>query len=83
MLVEFLGATFTEIDGVREYSPRGKIFINPDRVNAVYDHCIITGNNQIRVMETIDEIKEKLGMTGLAAIEKHYWKNLEVRDGRP
>lgn len=77
ILIEFEGASVSVLDGVKEYTPRGKIFINPDRVQAIYDHTIITGDNQIRVMEDIDKIRMKLGMTGKLAIENGLWK--EVR----
>ena len=63
MFVTFMGAS-TEIDDdgkILEYTPRGKVVINVARINAVYDHTILTGGHKIRVMETLEEIREKIG----------------------
>lgn len=60
-MVIFEGATMTlDDDGKREYTPRGPIWVNPSAVAAVYDHTILTGVHQIRVMETQEEIVRKL-----------------------
>lgn len=63
MFVTFMGAA-GEIDDdgkILEYTPRGEVVINVGRINAVYDHTILTGGHKIRVMETLDEIRQKIG----------------------
>ena len=62
MFVTFQGAS-AEIDDdgkIIDYVPRGEVVINVGRINAVYDHTILTGGHKIRVMETLDEIRRKL-----------------------
>ena len=62
MFVTFMGAS-TEIDDdgkILEYTPRGKVLINVARINAIYDHTILTGGHKIRVMETLEEIRDKI-----------------------
>ena len=62
MFVTFMGAS-TEIDDdgkILEYTPRGEVVINVGRINAIYDHTILTGGHKIRVMETLDEIRQKI-----------------------
>ena len=59
---QFMGAS-TEIDDdgkILEYTPRGKVLINVARINAIYDHTILTGGHKIRVMETLEEIRRKI-----------------------
>ena len=82
-LIEFMGASVEGSGEDKVYTPRGVIFVNPDWVNAFYDHHIITGNNSIRVMEDAADICRKLsGSTPLdvrvrmAAIEKDVFKDL-------
>ena len=62
MFVTFMGAaTSIDDDGkVLEYTPRGKVVINVARINAVYDHTILTGGHKIRVMGSMEEILEKI-----------------------
>ncbi len=60
-MVKFVGATMTlDDDGNREYTARGPIWINPAMVAAVYDHTILTGVHQIRVMEELPVIVARL-----------------------
>ncbi len=59
---QFMGAS-TEIDDdgkILEYTPRGEVVINVGRINAIYDHTILTGGHKIRVMETLEEIRRKI-----------------------
>lgn len=81
-LVEFMGASVEGSDEDKVYTPRGAIYINPDRVNAFYDHHILTENNNIRVMEDAAEICRKLrdippldDRVRMAAIEKEIFRN--------
>ena len=63
MLAAFQGAA-TEIDDdgrIIGYIPRGEIIVNVALINAAYDHTILTGGHKIRVMETLEEIRHKLG----------------------
>ena len=55
-LVELHGATYDESSGDREYKERGRVWINPDRIECVYDHTVMLRENKIRVMETGEEI---------------------------
>ncbi len=62
MFVTLMGAA-TDIDDdgkIVEYTPRGKVVINVGRINAIYDHTILTGGHKIRVMETLEEIQWKI-----------------------
>ena len=62
IFVSFMGAA-TDIDDdgkIVEYTPRGKVVINVGRINAIYDHTILTGGHKIRVMETLEEIQWKI-----------------------
>lgn len=62
MFVTFMGAA-TEIDDdgkILQYTPRGEVVINVGRINAVYDHTILTDGHKIRVMETLEEIQRKI-----------------------
>lgn len=58
--IELHGATEDWSSGEREYRERGKIYINPDRTDAFYDHTVLATGNKIRVMETAEEIKQCL-----------------------
>ena len=61
--VTFQGAAVTFADDANElpvYKPRGEITLNPERIDAVYDHTIIIGGHKIRVMENYEEIKRKV-----------------------
>lgn len=62
MFVTIMGAAI-EIDDdgkIVEYTPRGEVVINVGRINAIYDHTILTAGHKIRVMETLEEIREKI-----------------------
>ena len=62
MFVTLMGAS-TEIDDdgkILEYTPRGEVVINVGRINAIYDHTILTGGHKIRVMETLEEIRREI-----------------------
>lgn len=62
MFVTLMGAS-TEIDDdgkIVDYVPRGEVVINVGRINAIYDHTILTGGHKIRVMETLEEIQRKI-----------------------
>ncbi len=63
IFVSFMGAAIDiDDDGkIVDYVPRGEVVINVARINAVYDHTILTGGHKIRVMETLEEIREKIG----------------------
>ena len=62
VFVTFMGASIDiDDDGrITEYKPRGEIEINVGRINAFYDHTILTGGHKIRVMETREEILKKI-----------------------
>ena len=44
------------------YTPRDDIIVNVEQIGAAYDHTLIIMGHKIRVMETMDTIKEKLGV---------------------
>ena len=52
-LIELHGANKRD-DGT--YTDRGPIWINVDKIAAIYDHTILIAGNQIRVMETAEEV---------------------------
>ncbi|MBR3333147.1 MAG: hypothetical protein IKG23_02545 [Clostridia bacterium] len=54
--IEFRGAT----KNGDQYTDRGPIWINPALIAGFYDHTILVEGNQIRVMETAEEIYCKL-----------------------
>ena len=61
--VTFEGAELSLSDDINHpfnYTPRGSITINMDRIDAYYDHTILVGGHKIRVMDTFDEIAEKI-----------------------
>jgi len=61
MWIELHGASEEWSSGEREYVERGKICVNMSRADAYYDHTILFhDNNKIRVMETVDEIKQRM-----------------------
>ena len=62
MFVTLMGAA-TDIDDdgkIVDYVPRGEVVINVGRIDAYYNHTILTGGHKIRVMETLDEIRRKI-----------------------
>ena len=61
--VEFEGA-MAEVDdetGKLDFVPRGAIRINVNMIGGFYDHTILLFGNKIRVMETYEQIREKIG----------------------
>ena len=60
--IEFQGAmaSVDEDTNRLEYTPRGPIWIQAGNIGAYYDHTILLFGNKIRVMETAEEIREKL-----------------------
>lgn len=61
--VTFEGAELSLSDDINHpfnYTPRGAITINLDRIDAYYDHTILVGGHKIRVMDTFDEIRQKI-----------------------
>ncbi len=66
ILVRFMGAAVRQMDdGEREYTEREPIYINPERVDVVYDHTVIVGGNKVRVMDDAETIAEKLTSTDM------------------
>lgn len=60
-MVRFTGASVKQADsGERQYSPRGPIYIRASKIVGFYDHTLLVGDHQIRVMETIEEIHRRL-----------------------
>lgn len=65
VFITFTGATIDYEDGVLvDIVPREKIVINVNRIDAFYDHTILIDGRKIRVMETLAEIREKIGGVG-------------------
>ncbi len=61
MFIRFHGASVKEDpDGSTIYTERGPIDINSRQITGYYEHTILTTTNQIRVMETYEQIREKL-----------------------
>lgn len=59
--IRFRGAyTSMNDDGKKEYHEIGPVSIAPEHIVAYYDHTICTPFNKIRVMDSYDEIHEKL-----------------------
>jgi len=60
--VKFTGAHMeTEDNGRVTYSPWDTIVVNMDQIGAAYDHTIVIMGHKIRVMESLDEIIERIG----------------------
>ena len=60
-MIEFEGAAVEmEDDGSKIYHPRGRISIRANMIQMYYDHTVVVYGNRIRVMETYEEIKEKM-----------------------
>jgi uncharacterized protein YlzI (FlbEa/FlbD family) len=51
----------TEDNGRVTYSPWDTIVVNMDQIGAAYDHTIVIMGHKIRVMESLDEIMERIG----------------------
>jgi len=61
MMIEFEGAAVEiDDDGTKIYHPRGKIFIRLNLIQMFYDHTIVVYGTKIRVMDTVDQIREKV-----------------------
>ena len=61
VLVRFDGArVVTGDDGEKQYERIGDIWINPERVSAVYGHKIVCGDSVFVVAQTGDTIAGKL-----------------------
>ena len=62
-MIEFEGAKIVYHDNPEEkdYEKRGKISLMKNQIVGFYDHTILlNGDHKIRVMETYEEIWEKL-----------------------
>ena len=62
--VTFRGAEMAMPDEMNDklrYIPRGDVMVNTVRIDACYDHTILIGGHKIRVMETLEEIRRKIG----------------------
>ncbi len=60
-LIKLMGASMAENDsGVREYKARGPVWIRPEAVTVVYEHTVCTEANTIRVMQTSEEIMQRI-----------------------
>lgn len=60
--IKFQGAIMDVDDEGRivDYVPRGEILINAAQICAAYDHTIMVMGHKIRVMESLEEITQKL-----------------------
>ena len=60
--IKFTGAHMeTEDNGRVTYSPWDVIVVNMEQICAVYDHTIVIMGHKIRVMESLEEIMERIG----------------------
>lgn len=60
--VIFRGANVeTDDDGRLSFSPREDVIINVNQIGAVYDHTIVIMGHKIRVMDSLEEIMQKIG----------------------
>lgn len=60
-MVQFTGASVKQTDsGAKEYTPRGPIYIRLCSIVGFYDHTLLVGDHQIRVMESFEEIRKKV-----------------------
>ena len=59
--IKFTGAKATYNDeGERKFEPREPIWINPQMICGFYENTILINGQQIRVMESIDQILREL-----------------------
>ncbi len=59
--IKFTGAHMeTEDNGRVTYSPWDVIVVNMEQIGAVYDHTIVIMGHKIRVMESLEEIIERI-----------------------
>lgn len=56
LMIRFQGAT----QAGDEYTERGPIWVNPERICAIYDHTILVDGYKIRIMETAREAVKKI-----------------------
>jgi len=63
VFVEFQGATmdFDDEGHLQELVPRSTIMINVLEIEGFYDHTILINGRKLRVMETLTEIRNKVG----------------------
>lgn len=61
MFIELNGATRTYDD---EYHMTEKVSVNVNRIDAYYDHKVLIDGYKIRVMETYEQITQKLKEVG-------------------
>jgi len=62
MFIKFTGAHMeTEDNGRVTYSPWDTIVVNMAQIGAVYDHTIVIMGHKIRVMESLEEIMQRIG----------------------
>ena len=60
-MIRFRGAKVTyNDDGEKEYTDRGEIVLKEQAIIGYYDHTILMDRHTIFVMETLDEIAEKM-----------------------
>lgn len=60
--IKFMGAHMeTEDNGQVNYSPWDNVVVNVAQIGAVYDHTIVIMGHKIRVMESLEEIMERIG----------------------
>lgn len=60
--VEFMGAACDVDDAgnMIDFVPRGNIVINLSAITGYYDHTILIDSRKIRVMESCDQISQKI-----------------------
>lgn len=61
--VEFQGAAmdFDDEGKLQDLVPRSPIMINVREIEGFYDHTILINGRKLRVMETLTEIRKKVG----------------------
>ena len=61
-MIKFMGAKVTfDDEGEKQFSERGEIAIRESAILGYYDHTILMDRHTIYVMETMQEIKAKIG----------------------
>ena len=67
MLVKFRGATVETGDNEeKEYHDRGPIYIRLEAIEVAYDHTVMTSRRRLSVMESTEEIVEKIAAAEMA-----------------
>ena len=59
-MVKLQGAIFDDSSGEREYIKDGPVWINTDLVECVFDHIVVFRERKVRVMETAEEIVQRM-----------------------